>query len=891
MLAYSLYMSIVPSELSDSADLYSIARNASYFQIETEKGLTFSEGMVDEMPVFRKAWDELTVKNKPYAYKTDTSNKNKLYDVIMSYSPVTTFFLKFVYGTETYYGYFGQVDCKINEDRSLIYVLPSMVDQYTDFIENYETDVDVFGDKNLIVNGDFDVWTNGVPYGWTVTGHVPTFERLLEKNCAALGENVILSQTANNVKANSNVLISFLFKYIGRVETRENLYFSVSLYNNTLSYQLQEDGSWTEYWAPQNIMYKSNAYAIETGDAESFDIFSIISKPTPIQGNIVIQFYGAMVKWTSPFGTVLNNNVYITDVSLKVSDMAYQSLKMVFNAEKLYYKWQEEIIEIKTGDNNWPTFVKNIKWKDRPSVDSFFNDNGSPNLLQLASTNGNAPDDGDSKYYPDWIDIFNNSTNIINMQWELCELYITVGTRIKRWPFADLVNVHGYAKFAREEAYIPEPTDGSEPQSPDGEGWVNTQKVTPENTRIWVRKPFNGIYGGDTGTWILGDKYTGDIDKGTILSVNGQNLVCSEYKYTKINYPTGSNSQTIGTGIDFRDVCRKIYRSTHQSRLNKEVYSMFFWNDSPYSDFFELEERQNYITMRQNFLNYIAVVHTSTIKQITDPTLSDSELKINFRQFFDDLKVKFPSLVWFIDENMNLHFEHERFLDRVRSYVDMTGETLPYIGNYKSYEFDTSKLYGNIVRTEVNSYYKDFKKSEEKFKKIATNKRRKDLKNELTTSYISADITGALENPSDLQNGMILVAYTINDDGQNEMITGTGQITGNDVPNGVMSNSYLLKQFGRYEGTWHNGFIDGQEADYLFSRRCKLGEDIKLKGIVHENYLFTDMGVALIKSKKLDYQNENTVCTPIYRHEDYYTIADSNDMIAYDYHYNDFLAQ
>ena len=156
---------------------------------------------------------------------------------------------------------------------------------------------------------------------------------------------------------------------------------------------------------------------------------------------------------------------------------------------------------------------------------------------------------------------------------------------------------------------------------------------------------------------------------------------------------------------------------------------------------------------------------------------------------------------------------------------------------------------------------------------------------------MSADITGALENPSDLQNGLILVAYTVNEYGDNEMITGTGQITGNDVANGVLATPYLLKQFGRYEGTWHKGIIDGEEKDYIFSRRCRLGEDIKLKGIIKENYLFTDMGVALIKEKKLDYQNENTVCTPVYRHEDFYIAFSNLEMKAKDYHYNDFLPQ
>jgi hypothetical protein len=219
----------------------------------------------------------------------------------------------------------------------------------------------------------------------------------------------------------------------------------------------------------------------------------------------------------------------------------------------------------------------------------------------------------------------------------------------------------------------------------------------------------------------------------------------------------------------------------------------------------------------------------------------------------------------------------------------MTDGVILKVGEYKSYKFDSSKLFGNIVREDINSYYKDFKKSEETFKKITTNKRRKDSKETKRTSYISTDIMGAIENASDLGNGMILVAYKVNDAGNNEMIYGTGQITGNDKPNGVMATSYLLKQFGNYVGTWHEGKIDNENILYRFSQYCRLGSDITLKGIIDENYLFTGIGMALIQQKKYDYEKEITICTPIYRHIDWYIVAADNDAIQMDYEYADFM--
>ena len=56
------------------------------------RGITLGESRVDGMPVYRKDWNELTIKNKPYLYKSDATDKNKLYDLILDNEPNTTFF-------------------------------------------------------------------------------------------------------------------------------------------------------------------------------------------------------------------------------------------------------------------------------------------------------------------------------------------------------------------------------------------------------------------------------------------------------------------------------------------------------------------------------------------------------------------------------------------------------------------------------------------------------------------------------------------------------------------------------------------------------------------------------------------------------------------------------
>lgn len=871
MYNYVLYLSFA-GEISDDSDLYSLAQNATYFVIEPNDGRLFNEGMVDEMPVFRKEWEEIVIKNKPYEYKTDATNKNKLYDLIIDNPTTYTYFLKFVNGSEIRYGYFGEVDCSINEDRSLIRVLPSIIDQYTDFIENYETDVDVFGATNLIRNGNFSVWNGSDPAFWVngVLGGAVQ-DTLLSQPCAKLGRGLIfgtsVGQAVTGVNVGKQALIEFNYAFTGDDEILRDLKYSLTL-TGTKTYQLQSDGQWVESGTVNKITYKNNAYPLPEESVEEFEHYQILTNALPETGALLITFYN---------DDAIGDFIFLTNVQINSSALSYIDISLTFPTDYLTVKPQEEIIKV--IDNYYPDFIAaGIKSNDidESTINNYFNGDGSPNMTFLADSKWGVVDYYGAKY-PDWKTIFETDPNSTFYKGEICELTIWIGNEYNWIPKRR--NIHGYAKFAREEVYIVDAYDGLNNLIPPEEnvGWVFTSKLE-NGLRLWVRQPFNGAFSGSNETWTLGD-----VQEWTAGSEFWRKLTSVKV------YPTSENSTSIGVGLNFRDICRKIYRSTHNSRMGKEVYSAFFWNDSPYMDFLDLDGNLNYYTMKENFLNNIAVIHTSEIKNISNPELSDSELKVSFKGLFDDLLVKFPALVWFVDTNMNLHFEHTRFIHRIRSYVDITGSSIPKLGEYKSYKFDSSKLFGNIVREDINSYYKDFKKSEETFKKITTNKRRKDKKETKRTAFISTDIMGAIENSGDLANGMVLVAYFVNDEGNNEMVYGTGQITGNDKPNGVLATSYLLKTFGNYIGTWHDGFIDGQAIAYRFSQYCRLGSEITLKGIVQQNYLFTDIGMALIQSKKYDYEKEVTICTPVYRHIDWYVVAENNDELLFDYEYLDFL--
>lgn len=884
----------VAGELSEEADLYSLAQDATYFEIEPEDGRILGEEMVDDMPVFRKSWEKITIKNKPFLYKSSAVSKNKVYDLIIDNPTTTTYFLKLVYGTKTYYGYFGEVDCDINEDRSIITINPAVVDQYTDFIENYEEEIDVFGGRNLIRNGDFEVWTGSDPDFWT-EGREYESASLLDERCVKLGSYTYneptgyyfnygrIAQTVSIEKDRTGIF-SFSYALVGDTEKRFNLEYMVSLrasVGSTPVYYLNSDGSWG---SGGFVAYKTNRLPYPSDYISEFKYFNLVTDKTPIAGILTVELYFREPE-TRLYATSELSYLYITNVILKSSELSYVDLNIILPSDNIQRKTQVEIMFNDDGisplvDSNFLySKIKRAKSEPLyPDLNDFFTD-GTPNIDSTLDAGNTRLHDNNDLSYANWDEIFNDSSNQDTYGWQMCELTILQGNYYTQF-FKTYRNYYGYASYAREEQRIKDVYDEFDNLVPPEEdsGWVSFDKDPSTDLRLWVRKPFNGV----EYTWTLGEKQGSGTDEITGLKYWD--------KITSVkNYPTSEDSLTVASGIEFRDFCRNIYRSTHASRTDREVYSMFFWNDSPYSDFFDIEDGINYFSMKQNFLNYISVVHTSYIKQISDPSLSASELKMSFIDLFNDLRVKFPSLIWFIDQDYNLHFEHERMLDRIRNYYDISGTSISYIGEYKSYKYDTTKLFGKIVRNDINSYYKDFKESTEKFKKITTNKRRKDNLKELTTTYVSTDITGAIENPDDLGNGIILIAYKINDSGNNVIIYGVGQKTGNNIPNGVLATSYLLKQFGKYVGTWHEGIIDDENIDYHYSTYCRNGNDIKLKGIVSENYLLTDIGIALIKDKTYDYENEETICTPVYRHINFYSVSTNNDFIEMEMEYEDIL--
>lgn len=888
MLNYNLYIKLdSPNNPTDHLD------SDGYFEVESENGIMLGEAMIDKMQVYRKEWQEIIVKNKPYNYKSDQSNSYKLYDLILTYDPDTTFYCKLVQGSETTYGYFGQVDCEVNEDRSIIRIQPAILDQYTDFIENNDTDIDIFGDAELIENGEFKVWTNGVPEGWPLTSGNDDIEKinLLDKNWCALGISSdaydVFINNLITVNGGSPLLINFKYIFLTNVTYEEwpvtggftyraELKYKITLLTSGSDYQLQSDGSWLETTIAQPITYASNKLPIKQSEVTEYDTYSLVTDPLPEDGVISVMFYNDLEKDSY---NIVVRKILLTDITIQSSSVPYIELKLNADESGIVNKNTSQIQRIDT--TYYPFwFIANPLADEAKDLFDYFDTNNNPNWTLLADSNHGVHDEQYNRY-PDLKLIFETDEKSPFYKAEMTQLTMYKGSNwrgsiFERWR----KHIKGLAIFSREEYWKSDEyytaqdeldglgNEGDLKPPQESAGWVNTDTVT-KGKRLWVRTPFNGTY---TGTeWVIDDAI--DTTQGRL-----ENFDYFEKLTSKINYPISENSRTIATGITFRDLCRKIYRSTHNSLTNKEVYSAFFWNDSPYLTELDIPDGYNYYDAHINRLNNIAVVHTTDLKPDVEINADETKIRISFKDFWDDLKNKFPELIWFIDSDKNLHIEHTKFIDMTEDFVNILTSEYGYVGEYATYDFDKEELFGTVKHMEINSGYEDFKDSTISFDKIVSNKRNRDLKKENQARLISTDIQYAIENANNLENGIILVAYE-NNGTENVIKYGTGQKTSTTVINGDLSISSLLSDYARYEGVWNYGKINNKDVNFKYTKKVRKGKDFVLKGIRAENFFLTSLGIASATKKTFDFDNETTTVTPIYRHNDYFLVMNENDFI------------
>src|SRR5574344_917233 len=143
--------------------------DGEYFEVEVVKIDPITTELLDDMPVERKKWGDVLIKNRPYEYRQNQVLKNRLFSEMLLKEPSDYIYIKHVgNGTDVTEGYFGVIDCEFDgTDKKLVIIKPEILDQYTDLLEYQNTKVDVFKNQNIIKDGLFIALDEGVPIHWS----------------------------------------------------------------------------------------------------------------------------------------------------------------------------------------------------------------------------------------------------------------------------------------------------------------------------------------------------------------------------------------------------------------------------------------------------------------------------------------------------------------------------------------------------------------------------------------------------------------------------------------------------------------------------------------------------------------------------------------------------
>jgi len=822
-------------------------------------------------------------------------------------------------------GRFCSNKCEYKHDvtNKVLSVTPETVDKYTNFLANIENEVDIItglstaADNNLISNGGFDVWlgkdVNGVlntakdwtwieyrvpsiyspqnelkpPVGVTGTTVGSTMMGMYDGNI----ESKLGQQTAKVIAKGKD--LSYGFKYntvffdATTLSTENGDYSEQKRFMDIAKKRMQrrryvltarkkgeiwEDevfnfwnaaaGVWQETEVYNNYT-ESDTIILMPDEFQNMFSFDGTTAPLPFDAWVTIIFYP-----DTPLGSQIEGGKRLLVSATHVLDDVYiyadailnKTIKIPLNLENLDRRKIFSIDKVSLRAT-----VRLTDWEDaNKDTKIYFNNDGSPNMATLVDQDkqgyGFHMHDPQGRTIPDWIEIFKNDNTISKLydmyQGELCELTIYEGEWYRNWYPAGtkLQRIFAEATFAREVVYKEDVKieNEYEPPQPDA-GWVRTDFVK-EGKAQWVRIPFNGQYT----TWQMGEEEFGEW---WIGSPGGFRL--QKRRTSKRVYPSIEQPLEFTTGIDLRDVFRNIFHVTHEDYKDKEVLSNFLWNTNE-EDLSILRDNPgiNYVTFKQNFLNNITCLNTYALKT-TNVVVEGNEknrLVFSFKTFFDDFRNYFKKynlgeLYYDIDDDLNLVIEHIKYKEYLATTIDIRDYLIR--PNFQ-FSYDISQLRSKIKYTQMIAGYKDFINNIVEFPQITG-----DTNTEViiyTSKLLTTDVRYCVENPNDLDNGLILINHE-----NNVAVFATVQIAGNYEVNGNLAISSLLTNFGRYEGSWINGKINGEEMYFDNVLRVKKGEQVLLKGIVKHDYMTTNIGDGFVLSLTNDFNKLMTKVNLIYK--------------------------
>jgi hypothetical protein len=460
--------------------------------------------------------------------------------------------------------------------------------------------------------------------------------------------------------------------------------------------------------------------------------------------------------------------------------------------------------------------------------------------------------------------------------WELSRVKIHYGDYYdKNWFNPNWRRLYLEVEFSREEkltSFVNEL-----PVDPAGSGW--NYRGIKDGKPFYTRKPFNGEYY-NAWKWKEGKApyyrnliYQANPQTGGYLPLK-TNLTGSKYYAhleADLDYPLAGNNIEIKRSIPLRNFFEHILRNTHEDYASSNVYSTFLWNDleSEMSYYQDKNTSLNYVNGQVNYLNNINAFFKRDLKTRTDendqevgvdPSSRDYLAQTTFKDTFDNFNGLFRNqLFWWLDDNLDMHIEHIKYVDDVlkyQNYYDLTTDEVqaPLLSFTQKWSYDKAIHWARIEVTVADAEYVDFTDNYVEFPRIVSNKRVKDKKTTIGIQYFSTDLRYAIENPNDMEDGVILVCV----DDEGNVLNRQGIISGLMETNGYLALSNLLYEFTRYEGVFDEGNINGKTTEFATTVRSKLGIELTLKGTVPFLFYGTQLGAGLIDDGTIDVERQYT---------------------------------
>lgn len=819
-------------------DLVVDGTDDNWIQFYPELGEFKRSPFSDEM-FTRQSWGKMEIKNMPKEYADadllgNDTTPYELYDLIKDLDIDQEIRVKAVMSNDiidpdtfnTIIGYFGTNDCEFDDDKKIIVVTPAIYDQYTNVVENWETKIDIFP-KEQVTNA---VFGNGdISSAFSTSHNVPVLQ---------LGSTISESQTPLDTDAggvsgsvlnnlSKNYTANFTVNISGESTVTGSITFNIIVYN-----------------ADDSVSSNNLLRTISSSGSIS-ETYTLTVSLT--QGQYV------------RFQCVIDNSSFTYSgigLSIKLTSVPVVTNDLTINLLDSYLNTYEIWTEVEAGRN------EGVKKDDYDSdiglLAAYFDGDGIPKST-LLTDNAYAPYSIRKQTQPiirmngtyssltiERLYLSDIKDRLADEYFELSKVTVYDFVYRPNWFSKKKVRTWCTASFSRFEQWV---TDG---ETPVGENWNDTG-FTQSGKRLYVKLPFDGA----TSTWNL-ESPTGSGETDGFQYDHSQT--------TSLVYPSSSNSLVVDSRPLY-DIIKDVYTNTHSSLATKDVESVFFWNDT--DPLITVDAGINYITNKSNYLNNIDCVHTYSF-QSANQNSDDAVLEVSLKDLLNDLKYMFGNQIfWWVESDGTLRIEHLKYIDLTKSTLDITREATDptiYNSNIKllseisSWSYDKSKMYSLIEYNMINAGYQDFTENKITFNKIVSNKRNEDIKLNVTTSIISTDVRFCVENPTELENGMILV----NHDGLHTMINAIVPISGVLFDNGNLALSNILKNF-KYEGVFLEGYINGGFTQFDITSRTKDGKDFILKGIFEYDYFKTKLGVGRIESLTHNLDQEITKVTLRYR--------------------------